>query len=331
MESMSSGLRARQTTTSDTHVATNVFGQCECRLCALNALVTQMIDEERPTRLDVVREIVRNHLTGDIYRRSTEVSLFGLIEQFWSWCNDAEIKDVLSIEREHVEAFLHTPVKRGEKFSAPKPKTIDNRLWAVERVYEALRYFGYKIPDPTQDILVALDRRIVSAYCTDDEVASLREAVPSVLFDDSYAVILALAEVGATNSEMRELKTNDLDIERGLVRLPGGSRNDSRINELTSWGREALKTCLPNHNAKWLVVNTLSQTVSEQTISQRFRELVANAKLSRRGVNINSVRAWRARQIYETSGRIQDAARFLGYRSLDTAVEMIGLDWRTEH
>jgi hypothetical protein len=40
------------------------------------------------------------------------------------------------------------------------------------------------------------------------------------------------------------------------------------------------------------------------------------------------VRAWRARSIYMENGRIQDAALFLGNRSLDAAVALMGVEWR---
>jgi len=324
-------LSARSAATPNNgHVVVSIFGECVCRICVLRDLVTRMIEDDRTTRLDLVRDIVRNHIVGADYSQSTEVRLLGLVEQFWGWCHDAEIRNLETIDREHVEAFLHAPVRRGSKLSAPRPKTIDNRLWAVERVYEALRYFGYRIPDPTQDIAVTLDRRIISTHCTDEEISALREAVPSTLFDDSYGLILALAEAGATNSEIRRLKASDMDFSQGLVSLPGGTRNDARTNELTPWGREVLAWSLATQLSRWLVVNTLGQAVSEQTISQRFRELVALARIRRRGVNINSVRAWRARAVYESSGFVQDAALFLGYRSLDTTAEMIGLDWRAD-
>ena len=307
----------------------DLFGRCSCRLHSLLTAVNGLIEEDHPTRIDFVRNLVRNHIAGDDREPSTKVSLLGLLEQFWRWCNDADIRDLETIDREHVEAFLNTPVKRGRSFAAPKPKTIDNRLWAVQHVYVALRYFGYRIPDPTQDITVRLDRRMVSECCTDDEVVALREAAPATLFDSSFAVILALAELGATNGEMRKLKVCDVDPSRGVVSLSGGPRNDPRTNQLTPWGREILTQRLVAVGSPWLVVNTFDQPVSEQTISQRFRELVAVSRIRRRGLNINSVRAWRARSVYDTTGLIQDAARFLGHRSLDATAEMIGLEWRT--
>ena len=52
------------------------------------------------------------------------------------------------------------------------------------------------------------------------------------------------------------------------------------------------------------------------------------ANLGSKGFNINPVRGWRAKAIYEETGRIQDAALFLGNRSLDSTALLIGLEWR---
>jgi hypothetical protein len=59
-----------------------------------------------------------------------------------------------------------------------------------------------------------------------------------------------------------------------------------------------------------------------------FRHIAAYGNVGRNGFNINSVRAWRARSIYMENGRIQDAALFLGNRSLDAAAALMGVEWR---
>jgi len=66
----------------------------------------------------------------------------------------------------------------------------------------------------------------------------------------------------------------------------------------------------------------------EASVSQMFRLIASYGNVGRNGFNINSVRAWRARAIYMESGRIQDAALFLGNRSLDASVALMGLEWR---
>jgi hypothetical protein len=42
------------------------------------------------------------------------------------------------------------------------------------------------------------------------------------------------------------------------------------------------------------------------------------------------VRYWGARQVYDRTGRVEDATYFLGNASLNTTAEGIGLDWRSK-
>jgi hypothetical protein len=46
-----------------------------------------------------------------------------------------------------------------------------------------------------------------------------------------------------------------------------------------------------------------------------------------RRVRPASIAGWAGRRVFEESGRVEDAARVLGVRSLDSAARMIGLDW----
>ena len=78
----------------------------------------------------------------------------------------------------------------------------------------------------------------------------------------------------------------------------------------------------------FVVTNGDDRQCSEATVSQMFKHIANYANLGSRGFNINSVRGWRARAVYEETGRIQDAAVFLGNRSLDATALLIGLDWR---
>jgi len=102
--------------------------------------------------------------------------------------------------------------------------------------------------------------------------------------------------------------------------------------ELTSapeWGiivlRERMADLDPDD---FVVTNGDGRQCSEASISQMFKHIANYANLGSRGFNINSVRGWRARMIYNETGRIQDAALFLGNRSLDSTALLIGLEWR---
>ena len=204
-----------------------------------------------------------------------------------------------------------------------------NRLGYMRRAFRSARELGYEIFDPTIDVVVVFDRTNDVNLCTNDDVECLRDGTPLQLFDASYTTVQALAEAGGTNGEIRNVRVSDVDLDEGVVRFAGNARVDERINPLTEWGiivlRERIAVLGPDD---FVVTNGDGRQCSEATISQMFKHIANYANLGSRGFNINSVRGWRAKAIYEETGRIQDAALFLGNRSLDSTALLIGLEWR---
>ena len=45
-------------------------------------------------------------------------------------------------------------------------------------------------------------------------------------------------------------------------------------------------------------------------------------------VTVESIRAWRARRVFDCSNSIEEVARSLGTRSLDVACDVVAYDWR---
>ena len=217
----------------------------------------------------------------------------------------------------------------GGRARTPGSSTKRNRLSSLRRAFRSLRQMGYELPDPTIDVVALLDRTLDANVCSDEDIKKLREGAPIGLFDSCNAALLALAEAGATNGEVKEIRVSYVNLEERVVRLPGNARVDERINELSDWGVVVLRERFAHVSGDdYVVVNSNGTKVSEASVSQMFRHIAAYGNVGRNGFNINSVRAWRARRIYQETGRIQDAALFLGHRSLDSAVALIGLEWR---
>jgi integrase/recombinase XerC len=142
-------------------------------------------------------------------------------------------------------------------------------------------------------------------------------------------VILALAEAGATNSEMSELTLAAFNVNAGVVELPGSLRVDPRRNLCTPWGAQVFAGRLHRYEPEALMIpNADGRRASSSSISQHFHQLASFAALARRRYTVNSVRAWRALEIAREQQTVEAAARFLGIRSLDTAATMIGWEWR---
>ncbi len=308
----------------------NLFNMCACRACVLLRLITRVINDDFPTHLDAFKSLVIEYILntpdGEISTRREAVSH---IKRFVKWCQINDIDDITMVKREEVEAFVNWPTMMGGRARTPGSSTKRNRLSGLRRAFKSLRQMGYQMPDPTIDVVALLDRTLDANVCGDRDIEKLREGAPVGLFDSCNAALLALAEAGATNGEIKEIRASDVNLEDRVVRLPGNARVDERINELSDWGVMVLRERFAHINGDdFVVVNSNGSQASEASVSQMFRLIASYGNVGRNGFNINSVRAWRARAICTESGRIQDAALFLGNRSLDASVALMGLEWR---
>lgn len=308
----------------------NLFNMCACLACVLLRLMTRVINDDFPTHLDAFKSLVIEYILntpdGEISTRREAVSH---IKRFVKWCQMNDIDDITMVKREEVEAFVNWPTMMGGRARTPGSSTKRNRLTGLRRAFKSLRQMGYEMPDPTIDVVALLDRTLDPNVCSDSDIEKLREGAPIGLFDSCNAALLALAEAGATNGEIKEIRASDVNLEDRVVRLPGNARVDERINELSDWGVMVLRERFSFIDGDdFVVVNSNGSQASEASVSQMFRLIASYGNVGRNGFNINSVRAWRARAIYLENGRIQDAALFLGNRSLDASVALMGLEWR---
>lgn len=308
----------------------DLFGRCICALCVALELMVCVINSGHPTDIhsfcDYICAYIVNSREGE---RSTRLEVARHINRFRKWCVQQGITDISMVKQDDVEAFVHSPVMAGGRARRPGWSTRKNRRLALRKGFRAARNLGYEMLDPTIDVAIVADRTVDVNLCTDDDIERLRDGTPLQLFSVTWTSVIALAEAGATNSEIRFVRASDVDIDENVVHLAGNKRVDERVNSLTDWGVIVLSERLSELEPDDLVVtNGDDRQCSEATISQMFKHMVNYANLGSRGLTINSVRGWRAKTIYEQTGRIQDASLFLGNHSLDTSAQLIGLDWR---
>jgi site-specific recombinase XerD len=299
-------------------------------LCVALEVAVRVIDEGHPTDIDSFCEYVCTFIVNSHDgERSTRREAARHIMRFRKWCTQNGIADITMVKQEEIEAFVHWPVMMGGRARRPGWSTMRNRRTYMRRAYKAARDLGYEIIDPTIDVVVVFDRTVEVNLCTDDDIERLREGTPVQLFSNTWVCVIALAEAGAANSEVRTVRASDVDLDEGVVRLAGNARVDERINPLTEWGTMVLRERLVDLDPEdFVVTNGDDRQCSEATVSQMFKHIANYANLGSRGLNINSVRGWRAKALYDETGRIQDAALFLGSRSLDSTAQLIGLEWR---
>lgn len=225
-------------------------------------------------------------------------------------------------------AFVRAPVRRG---GVPSVHTMHLRRTTLRTVYRTLHRLGFETTDPT--VFLELPSRWFRAArpLTDAELLQLRTAVMSRRGNPPPgAIVLALAEAGASTAELTVLRWAALGVD--TVELPGGQRTLARTVALSDWGVSVLASARhgPGVSGPALIVSGSSKPPGSQpaqaAMTNRLRQLLRTAGLHHEpGLGPRSIRLWAASARYRDTGRIEDSAHVLGMRSLDCCAAAIGI------
>jgi len=216
--------------------------------------------------------------------------------------------------------------------AAPAVPTMHHRRSVLRVFFRVLHSVDASVVDPTW-ALVLPSRSIDAARpLTDDELDVLRAVSLSTLAETRQPSIIALAEAGAVTTEIARVTAGDVDLEAGVVSLSGSMHALARVVALTGWGAAQIARRvrhLDGVDVALTYAGADSRNAGQASISTNLRRLFTRAGLSAEpDLGLPSVRAWAGRRTFDRTGRIEDAARVLGCRSLDAAARIVGWDWQ---
>lgn len=222
------------------------------------------------------------------------------------------------------EGFVASRLQSGQR---PTLATQHNRRTAVRLLFASARQLGLATGDPTLDVSLPPAGSTRSRPLTDDEVERCRDVAQ--WSSAQVASAWALAEATARGAEIALVSASHIDLDCATVALPGGARTEPRRGDLTSWGVAALGRRLNGAMNGHAVAFTGSSTAAGQASTCRaISSVLVRAGLAGQpGVRPASVAGWAGRRVFDRTGRIEEAARAMGVRSLDRAARLIGLDW----
>ncbi|MGI8757545.1 MAG: hypothetical protein ACR2MB_17140 [Acidimicrobiales bacterium] len=206
------------------------------------------------------------------------------------------------------------------------------RCHAVRSLYRVGRLAGLTKIDPTADLRLPPLSSLRARPLTDDEIVDCRGASRWSLASTRRSTTLALAEATCRSGEIPNVLVGDIDLEHGGIDIRGGGRCAPRSGQLTPWGIlqvEARLAVVGDDPTKPLVYDggeaRLGGLVSANSAITQVLQRAGVA--GEPDVRPSSVVAWAGARVLETTGRIEDVARALGLRSLDSAATFIGWQW----
>lgn len=254
-------------------------------------------------------------------------TLWARFERF-AWAHDVRL--VSDVTPDLVGRFVRS---RTTGRSAPSTATMHLRRAAIRLLFKVLREFGIDVVDPTLDIALPSRSGIAARPLTDEEVQACRWAALSTVGATRQSTVWSLGESGASTTEIARVRADDLDLDAAQLRLAGGPRTDPRRVPLTAWGTAQLARRLRSQRMSPDSLLAFDRPIDEYagriSAGQAITAVMARAGLAHdKSVRPRSLAGWVGRSVWLETGRVEEAGRRLGMRSLDLTAELIGFDWR---
>ena len=273
------------------------------------------------THLDVERGVSRHTLAA--YRRDTG--------RYLQHLQDEGVSAPQDVRPTHVSGFL-TRIREGDGDHPPLAATSAARtLVAVRGLHKFLALEGVTVDDPATDVAPPRPPSRLPKAITVDEVTRLIEAAGGGESEDSPARLRdrALLEVlyatGARISEAVGLDVDDIDLDRGAVRLFGKGSKE-RVVPVGGYARAAVEAWLvrgrPVLAAKGkagpaLFLNLRGSRFSRQSAWTIITTAAERAKI-RGEVSPHTLRHSFATHLLEGGADVRVVQELLGHASVTT-------------
>lgn len=232
------------------------------------------------------------------------------------------------ITAEHIESFIWSASGRRGPLRDVTSTTASNRQSIVRALLRELEQLAVI---SEHDLIGPSVRRSTgeqSRLLTEDEIRRIRNQSEGGFLLTAAPLLTMLSEAGGTATEIAEVRGDDLDVDRGLVRF-GGRR--SRVGPLTDWGRQTLRVVLENQTiaagSRVCCGDHLGPDRAAHTVTVGLHRILRDAGFRRDPkVSARSIRLTMARRVLDSEG-LEAAARFLGADSLDAVARSLFYEW----
>lgn len=231
---------------------------------------------------------------------------------------------LVDVSSDDAAAFVASRLTSGLSASVA---TQHNRRAALRFLFGVARRRGHVSVDPTLDLVLPPRSILRTRPLVDSEVALCRDV--AWWMSSRVAAAWALAEATGRGAEIALVCPNDVDLEAKLVHLRGGARTEPRTGALTPWGVDALRRRSREVGPAPVAYEGSGRGIAGQVSTCRaISSVLLRAGLAGElDVRPASVAGWAGRRAFDATGRIEDAARVMGVRSLDRAARLIGVPW----
>lgn len=285
--------------------------------------------EPRTDNLDLFKNRYRQYM--EIANRSprTIEEYLWKMDHFTSFLYQIGLSDIHEVRKDHIASYQKEVFYRlNDKGRQNQPQSQNNYLKTVKSFFAFLKSEGYLSYDPSKEISYAkASRRLPRTILTEQEIKKLFKA-PDINTPLGYrdrAILEVLYSTGIRRQELLNLKLEDIDYEKGFLRVNRGKGGKDRIVPL---GKIACKY-LENYiklvridlqrieRSEYLFLTLAGTRLEETSLRKRLHRYVKQAKLNKT-VTPHVFRHTCATHLIQQKANIRCVQEILGHKSLDT-------------
>ena len=225
---------------------------------------------------------------------------------FWTWCTHHECLPA-DVDREAVRSWL------SERMNSVSSARAHNDLAALRLFYAWMKDIRHRDDDPTDNVRVKRRKSLPTEPLHADEMESLLAASRD---ERDRLIILMLAHTGMRISELASLRAEDIDWQRGTIRIFGKGDKERRLAPDPEVLNRLHAFCGMFPSGSIWKAKRSHQALSAHQIRKVLYDLAERAKLE--DVHPHRFRALFATQYVEQFADIQALQGVLGHESIET-------------
>lgn len=287
--------------------------------------------------IDEAMALIGSHLVQlRSYSELNEGQLLRDVSRFCAYLEHVSITTLAAVTETTARDYIAMAVEQPSgRFAAPSVSTQHSRRSMIRTLFGAGRSLQLVTSDPARDIALTPRSDSATRPLTDDEELLCRIVAAHTLTEVRRPAAWALGQATATTTEQAQVRRRDIDLDKGRVWISGGRKRADRWGCLTEWGVRAIERALrilpddPDAGVVYFAQRTAGSGAA--SVCTAVSNILKDAGFaSEPDIQPMSLMAWAGVRVFLETNDIRAVARRLGCVSLDTAANVIGLDWHGE-
>ena len=240
------------------------------------------------------------------------------LNKYLTFLNENGITDIKKVDDLTVDSFVE---KLNKKYA---PSSVNRIKTSIKSLHRFLN-FKYEYKDPTLNLAVTKGEKRLPIYGSHEEIDKLMSLFNNEDNKDlfEHAIFETIYGLGLRVSECCNLKTNQVDLNEGYVKILGKG-NKERIIPIPDQTKEIMKLYFHNLRPLWLkksnnffYINRFGKKIYREYVEEILRKRISEAGIKKH-ITPHKLRHSYATHLLEGGADLRAIQELLGHSDIST-------------